>query len=158
MHILQLELDYLFEVSELNDESSGSNNNIFNFSFNVSQIGVRVTPLLPDSTVPSSYEELLLAKTRDFDPRTETSIIYELELKNEGTSQITVDLTVSPIQILSDSGILNQPEDEWSKDLSEDGPWILNPSGDSGDRVIISLNISNLDAVSYTHLTLPTKA
>ena len=146
LHILQLELDYLFEVSELNDESSGSNNNIFNFSFNVSQIGVRVTPLLPDSTVPSSYEELLLAKTRDFDPRTETSIIYELELKNEGTSQITVDLTVSPIQILSDSGILNQPEDEWSKDLSEDGPWILNPSGDSGDRVIISLNISNLDA------------
>ena len=146
LHILQLELDYLFEVSELNDESSGINNNIFNFSFNVSQIGVRVTPLLPDSSIPSTIEELSVAKTRDFDPRTDTSIIYELELKNEGTSQITVDLTVSPIQIISESGILNQPEDEWSRDLSEDGPWVLNPSGDSGDRIVISLNISNLDA------------
>jgi len=146
LHILQLELDYLFEVNELNDESSGINNNIFNFSFNVSQTGVRVTPLLPDSSIPSTITELSLAKARDFDPRTDTSIIYELELKNEGTSQITVDLTVSPIQIISESGILNQPEDEWSRELSEDGPWILNPSGDSGDRIIISLSITNLDA------------
>jgi uncharacterized membrane protein len=146
LHILQLELDFLFEVSELNDESSGINNNIFNFSFNVSQTGVRVTPLLPDSSIPSTIEEISLAKNRDFDPRTDTSIIYELELKNEGTSQITVDLTVSPIQIISESGILNQPQDEWSRDLSEDGPWVLNPSGDSGDRIIISLSITNLDA------------
>lgn len=146
LHILQLELDYLFEVNELNDESSGLNNNIFNFSFNVSQIGVRLTPLLPDGTVPSSYEELLLAKARDFDPRTQTSTVFELEMKNEGTAQITVELTVSPLQIISESGILNQPEDDWSKSLSESGPWVLNPSGDNGDRVVISLNLSNLDA------------
>ena len=146
LHILQLKLDYLLEVDELNDESFGINNNIFNFSFNVSQIGVRLTPLLPDSSVPTSYEELLLAKIRDFDPRTQTSILFELELKNEGTSQITVDLTVSPVQIISQDGILNQPQDEWSKVLSESGPWTLNPSGDDGDRIIISLNLSNLDA------------
>jgi uncharacterized membrane protein len=146
LHVLQLELDYLLEVIELNDESLGTNNNIFNFSFNVSQTGVRLTPLLPDSSIPSSYEELLSAKTRDFDPRIETSIIYELELKNEGTSQITAELTSSPIQVISELGILNQPEDEWTRSLSETGPWILNPSGDIGDSVIISLNLSNVDA------------
>ena len=144
-HILQLKLDYLFQVDELNDELNGINNNIFNLSFNVSQIGVRITPLLEDGTVPVTYEDIIQAKTRSMNPSTQTSIVFELELRNEGTAQITVDLTVSPLQVVDDLGIMNQPQDEWWK-LFESGPWVLNSSGQDGDSHIISLNLSNRDA------------
>lgn len=145
-HILQLRLDYLYEVTEFNDELNGINNNIFNYSFNVSQIGVRITPLLENGNIPSGFQQINEAKNRNLDPREDTSIIFQLEIKNDGTSQITVDLTVSPLQVISDQGILNQPQDEWWKILNESGPWVLSPSGDFGDRRIISLNLSNRDA------------
>jgi len=145
-HILQLTLDSFSEISEFNDELNGVNNNIFNYSFDVSQIGVRLTPLLENGNIPVGMEELTEAKNRNLNPRADTSILYLLELKNEGTSQITVDLTVSPLQIINEQGILNQPQDEWWKILNESGPWVLNPSGEDGDRYIISLNLSNRDA------------
>ena len=73
-HVIQLRLDSLSEVSEFNDELEGINNNIFNYSFNVSQIGVRIIPLFEDGTMPNSLEELNNEKTRNLDPREDTSI------------------------------------------------------------------------------------
>jgi uncharacterized membrane protein len=104
-HVVQLRLDSLSEVSEFNDELDGINNNIFNYSFNVSQIGVRIIPLFEDGTIPNSLEELNDAKARNLDPREDTSIV-----------------------------------------LNESGPWILNPSGQEGDKYTVSLNLSNRDA------------
>ncbi len=145
-HIIQLRLDSLSEVTEFNDELEGINNNIFNYSFNVSQIGVRIIPLFENGTIPNNLEELSDAKTRNLDPREDTSIDFKLQIINEGTSQITVDLSISPLQIISEQGILNQPQDEWWKILNESGPWILNPSGQEGDKYTVSLNLSNKDA------------
>ena len=145
-HVLRLTLDHLSEVDELNDEISGINNNVLEVAFEVTQIGVRITPLMEDGTLPSDFEETAQAQTRDLDPSTASWVNFQLELRNEGTSEITVDLTVSPVQIVDESGILDHPQDEWWRLLNESGPWILSPLGESGDRVIVTLNLSDHDA------------
>ena len=45
-HVIRLFLDSSSEIDELNDELTGNNNNIIEIIVQVSQIGVRVTPLL----------------------------------------------------------------------------------------------------------------
>jgi uncharacterized membrane protein len=89
---------------------------------------------------------LILAKHRTLNPSSASHVIFELELKNEGTSEVTVDISASPIQLVGDGGLLHQPQDEWWKLFNESGPWTLAPLGDVGDRVIISLNFSDIDA------------
>ena len=53
-HILRLSLDSSSEIYELNDEVSGINNNIAEIIVEVSQIGVRITPLLENGNLPSN--------------------------------------------------------------------------------------------------------
>ena len=145
-HVLRLTLDYLSEVDELNDEISGINNNVYELEFEVSQLGVRVTPLMNDGTMPSTFEELENAKSRSLEPSTSSLVTFQLELLNEGTSEITVDLTVTAVQEIGQSGILNQPLDEWSKELNETGPWVLAPFGEAGDRLTLTLTLTDEDA------------
>ena len=70
----------------------GSNNNVFELLFEVTEIGVRITPLMEDGSYPSTFEEAQLAKLRNMDPSSTTFGNFHLELLNEGTSEITVDL------------------------------------------------------------------
>ncbi len=144
-HLLELRLDPDNDVEELNDESSGIDNNRIVISVTVSQIGVRVTPMMEDGNFPQTPSQLEQAMTRTLDPRTGSSIYFDLELRNEGTSPITVRLSVSPVQIVSENGILQQPSDEWWKLLNETGPWELAPLGQDGDRILVQLNLTDVD-------------
>jgi uncharacterized membrane protein len=146
IHTLELRLDSNSEVTELNDELNGINNNIIQLDVYVSQIGVRLTPLMENGNLPINAAELALAKHRTLNPSSASHVIFELELKNEGTSEVTVDISASPIQLVGDGGLLHQPQDEWWKIFNESGPWVLAPFGDVGDRIIISLNFSDIDA------------
>ncbi len=141
-HILRLVLDSSSEIDELNDESVGINNNVAEIVVHVSQIGVRVTPLLENGNIPSSPLELEDSKYRSMNPRDSSSVYFMLELKNEGTSSISVQLSVSPINVVSENGVLQPPSDEWRKLLNESGPWNLEPMGSTGDSVIIRLVLS----------------
>ena len=85
----------------------------------------------------------------------ESSAEIQLELLNEGTSEITVDLIITAVQIVSESGVLENPQDEWSKELNETSPWVLSPSGESGDRVIVTLNLTDEDADTDSRYALP---
>ena len=154
-HIVRLTLDYLSEVDELNDENSGLNNNIFELGLDVTEVGVRIIPLMEDGSYPGNFQELESAKIQNIDPSTASWATFELELLNEGTSEITVELFTSPVQIIDESGILESPQDEWSRTLSEEGPWVLSPSGESGDRVVISLNLTDEDADLDSNFALP---
>ena len=145
MHELELRLDSDYEVSELNDETSGVDNNWIRIFVNVSQIGVRLTPLLEDGTVPSNPAELSQAMIRTLDPRDASWVLFELEMRNEGTSEISVGLSISPVQLLGDDGVLYQPQDEWWKLINESGPWTLAPFGEEGDRIVVTLNMSDMD-------------
>ena len=82
-HELELRLDSNSEVSELNDENSGIDNNWIRIFVNVSQIGVRLTPLMEDGSVPSNPAELNQAMARTLDPREASWVLFELELRNE---------------------------------------------------------------------------
>ena len=154
-HLVRLTLDSFSEVVELNDENTGSNNNIFELEFDVTEIGVRITPLMPDGSHPSDFQELESAKFQNIDPSLVSWSEFQLELLNEGTSEITVELSTSPVQIIDESGIMGTPQDEWSRTLSETGPWVLSPFGESGDRVIISLNLTDEDADLESNFALP---
>ena len=116
-------------MDELNDELIGTNNNVIEIVVQVSQIGVRVTPLLESGEKPTSPSELQDAKSRTMNPRVSSSVYFMLELKNEGTSPISVQLSVSPVNVVSENGVLQPPSDEWWKLLNESGPWDLSPMG-----------------------------
>jgi len=154
-HIVRLTLDHFSEVVELNDENSGTNNNLFDLELNVTEIGVRVTPLMADGSHPSDFQELESAKTQDINPSLVSWAEFQLELLNEGTSEVTVELSTTAVQIIDESGIMNTPQDEWSRTLSEEGPWVLSPFGEEGDRVVISLNLSDDDADIESRFALP---
>ena len=146
LHTIKITLDSNSEVLELNDELNGINNNNFEMDVYVSQVGVRLTPLLADGSLPSNPSENDLSRVRVMDPTITNSVSFVLELKNEGTSEITVEISASPVQLLGDGGLLMAPEDEWWKLFNESGPWILSPSGELGDSVLISLEFSDVDA------------
>ncbi len=154
-HLVRLTLDYLSEVVELNDENTGSNNNIFELEFDVTEIGVRITPLMADGSHPSDFQALESAKFQNIDPSLVSWSEFQLELLNEGTSEITVELSTSPVQIIDDFGIMGTPQDEWSRTLSEAGPWVLSPFGELSDRVVISLNLTDEDADLESSFALP---
>ncbi len=150
-HVLRLTLDYLSQVDELNDETTGTDNNVFEFTFQVTQIGVRATPLMKNGSLPGDYDESIQARSRNLDPSTTSWVVFQIELRNEGTSEVDVKLSVSHVQIVDEAGILNSPGDEWWRILNESGDgdndyWTLSPSGQDGDRRIISLNLSDRDA------------
>lgn len=145
-HLLELRLDTGDEVVELNDENTGIDNNRYQLTVEISQIGVRITPLLEDGSVPQTPVELAEAMTRTLDPSTGSTITYEFELKNEGTSAISAGLSVTPVQRIDDQGILQAPKDEWWKLLNETGPWDLAANGDAGDSTIVTLTLEDVDA------------
>ncbi len=93
-HIVRLTLDHFSEVDELNDENTGSNNNVFDIELDVTEIGVRITPLMADGSHPSNFQELESAKYQNIDPSQVSWAEYQLELLNEGTSEITVALAI----------------------------------------------------------------
>ena len=145
LHILELRLDSDSEVDELNDESTGTDNNRMLLHINVSQIGVRLTPLMEDGSIPNNPAELSQAMIRTLDPRAASWVLFDLEMRNEGTSEISVGLSVSPVQLLGEDGVLYSPQDEWWKLINESGPWTLAPFGEEGDRVVVTLNMSDMD-------------
>ena len=154
-HVVRLTLDSFSEVLELNDEISGINNNVYDLELDVTEIGVRITPLMDDGSHPSDFQELESAKSQNIDPSQVSWAEFQLELLNEGTSEITVEISTSAVQVIDDSGIMNSPQDEWSRSLSEVGPWVLSPFGDEGDRVVISLNLTDEDADLESRFALP---
>ena len=156
LHTIMLTLDSNSEVVELNDEISGLDNNKVQIDVYVSQVGVRLTPLLPDGSYPSTPSELDQSKVRYLDPSESSAVTFDLELKNEGTSEVTVEISASPVQLSDVGGLLLAPIDEWWKLFNESGPWTLSPSGQDGDSVIISLEFSDVDAdVSNDIYALP---
>ena len=145
-HLLELRLDTGNSVVELNDENNGVNNNHYQLTVQISQIGVRITPLLEDGSIPITTSELEQAFTRTLDPRTGSMLTYEFMLQNEGTSAISVGLSVTPVQRVDEQGILQSPADEWWKLLNETGPWDLAALGEDEDSRIVTLTLEDVDA------------
>ena len=146
VHTIRLTLDSGSQVDELNDEINGTDNNQITYDVNVTAIGVRIVPYMANGNLPSSPQELAEASQRTMDASTTKSMTFDLDIMNEGTATIDADMIITPVQFIREDGVLDAPADEWSRILSESGPWTLPEGGAVGSTRTISLNIVNEDA------------
>ena len=52
----------------MNDEVDGVNNNVLELDLNITAIGVRVIPHLPDGSMPADSDEVEIARKQVLDP------------------------------------------------------------------------------------------
>ena len=146
-HTLKLSLDINNVLNEMNDESSGINNNILEIDIEVTALGVRVIPIDSEGIVPVSEADRQQAAVKTFDVRNDTDIDIPISIQNEGTGTEMVTLSYTNVQ--EQHPIFNyfiSPEDSWQKGVSQTGPYQLSPQGQSGDKIQVALNFNNLNA------------
>jgi uncharacterized membrane protein len=146
-HTLKLSLDINNVLNEMNDESSGINNNILEIDIDVTALGVRVIPIDSEGNVPTSEVDRQQAAVKTFDVRNNTDIDVPISIQNEGTGTEMVTLSYTNVQ--EQHPVFNyfiSPEDSWQKGVSQTGPYQLSPQGQSGDKIQVSLNFDNLNA------------
>ena len=147
MHTLKLSLDINNDLDEMNDESSGINNNILEIDIEVTALGVRVVPLDDSGNLPSTDAERQQAAIKSFDVRNQTDIDIPISILNEGTGTEMVTLTYTNVQ--EQHPVFNyfiSPEDSWQKSVSQTGPYQLSPLGQQGDSIEVTLKFENLNS------------
>ncbi len=158
-HDLRLTIDVHDEIDEPNDFNSGINNNIYDLQVNVSAIGVRITPYLPSGQIPDGANEIQQARTRHIDPTLDDETNFRFKISNEGTSNESIDLRVSPVQFQRPDGVLDAPSDTWLKFLSIDPYYQLEPIGSGNNEIILDLDLrdetADLDASPLPIYALP---
>lgn len=146
-HTLKLSLDTDNVIQEMNDESSGIDNNIITMDIEVTSLGVRVIALNDDGTEPITTEDRTSSAIKIFDVRNETGIDVPIRIKNEGTGTQSITLSVTNVQ--KQHPIYNyliNPEDVWTKQYSESGPFSLTGQGSTGDYKDVVLHFEDESA------------
>ena len=146
VHTIRLTLDANNNVTEMNDEVDGTNNNVAELDLNITAIGVRITPHMADGSVPADADEVDLARKLVLDPSTGTEVSWDLTLANEGTSDEEIVLVVTPVQMMQPSGALDPPEDEWEKVTSAEGPFLLTSAAGQSNSTQVTVTMRDLDA------------
>ena len=146
VHTIRLTLDSTNNVTEMNDEVDGTNNNVIELDLNITAIGVRITPHMPDGSMPSDSDEVEIARKQVLDPSTGVEVSWDLTLANEGTSDEEIVLVVTPVQMMEQSGALQPTEDEWEKVTSQEGPFSLTSQGGASDSTEVTVTMRDLDA------------
>ncbi|MCH2637780.1 MAG: S8 family serine peptidase [Candidatus Thalassarchaeum sp.] len=146
VHTIRLTLDSTNNVTEMNDEVDGTNNNMIELDLNITAIGVRITPHMQDGSMPADADEVELARKQILDPSTGSEVSWDLTLANEGTSDEEVVLVVTPVQRLESNGALQPPQDDWEKIPSAEGPFSLTSAGGAADSTDVSVTMRDLDA------------
>lgn len=146
IHTIRLTLDATNNVTEMNDEVDGMNNNVLELDLNITAIGVRVIPHLPDGSMPADSDEVEIARKQVLDPSTGVEVSWDLTLANEGTSDEEIVLVVTPVQMMEENGALQPTEDEWEKSASAEGPFSLTSQGGAADSTEVTVTMRDLDA------------
>ncbi len=146
VHTIRLTLDSNNNVTEMNDEVDGTNNNIAELELNITAIGVRISPHLSDGSLPADNDEVEIARKQILDPSTDTEVSWDLTLANEGTSDEEIVLVVTPVQLMEENGALQPTDDEWEKVSSAQGPFSLTSAQGVANSTQISVTMRDLDA------------
>jgi hypothetical protein len=144
IHTLKLSLDTNNVLDEMNDESSGVNNNIIQVDIEVTALGVRVVPLNNDGSMPVLEVDRQQAAIKNFDVRNKTSIDIPITIMNEGTG--TEPVTLSYTNVQEKHPVFNyfiSPQDAWTKSVSQTSPYTLGPQGSNDDSVELVLTFEN---------------
>jgi uncharacterized membrane protein len=146
IHTIRLTLDSTNNVTEMNDEVDGTNNNMAILDLNVTAIGVRITPHMQDGSLPADNDEVEIARKQTLDPSSGTEVSWDLTLANEGTSDEEVVLVVTPVQMMEDGGALQPPEDDWEKVSSAGSPFSLTSAAGVANSTQVTVTMRDLDA------------
>ena len=130
----------------MNDEIDGTNNNVLELDLNITAIGVRITPHMPDGSMPVDSDDIEIARKQVLDPSTGVEVSWDLTLANEGTSDEEIVLIVTPVQLMEENGALQPTEDEWEKSASAEGPFSLTSQGGVADSTEVTVTMRDLDA------------
>jgi len=145
-HQLRLSLDTLNQVVEINDGTDGVNNNIWIEEIEVTELGVRVVVLDSNGSAPTSAIERSSSAIKYFDVLNDTGIDIPIHVLHEGTGQQAVTLSVTNVQMPAPGrpNFLLPPEDTWTKNISDGGPYTLEAEGDAGDFKMINIHLENV--------------
>jgi len=146
VHSIRLSIDVTNNVTEMNDEVDGTNNNVQILDLNVTAIGVRITAHEQDGTLPTDPADISAARRLTLDPSTGSEVSWDVTIANEGTSDEEVEFAVAPVQLLASDGTLHAPSDEWEKLISGQSPFDLTASGGTLDSTIVTVTMRDLDA------------
>ena len=150
-HEMRLRVDTNDQVAEMNDATSGTDNNIWEQEIEVTALGVRVIALNVDGSVPTTAEERENAAIKVFDVRNNTGIDIPIHILHEGTGEKNVTLSVTNVQVPQPGrpDFLLAPEDLWTKSVSELGPYTVQGQGETGDFKALTVQLedeyANLD-------------
>ena len=150
-HDMRLRVDTNDQVAEMNDATTGTNNNLWEQQIEVTALGVRVVALNDDGTVPVTSADRESAAMKIFDVRNATGIDIPIHILHEGTGQKNVTLSVTNVQVPQPGrpDFLLSPDDLWSKSVSENGPYTVEGQGDAGDFKLLTIHLedeyANLD-------------
>ncbi|MDP6188763.1 MAG: S8 family serine peptidase, partial [Candidatus Poseidoniaceae archaeon] len=147
-HSMRLRVDTNDQVAEMNDGTTGVDNNIWEQDIEVTALGVRVVALNSDGTVPITAEDREAAALRTFDVRNQTGIDIPIHILHEGTGEKNVTLSVTNVQVPQPGrpDFLLSPVDTWSKSVSQLGPYTVQGQGEAGDFQLLTIHLEDEDA------------
>ncbi len=144
-HTLRLSIDTLNQVPEMNDAVDGVDNNVWTQDIEVTALGVRVVALDSSGVAPTSAEDRAASAIKTFDVLNDTGIDIPIHILHEGTGQQSVTLSVTNVQMPQPGrpDFLLAPEDYWTKNVSEIGPYVVQGQGETGDFKMLTVHLEN---------------
>ena len=148
IHSLRLAIDTGNQVPEMNDATSGTDNNIWEQDVEVTALGVRVVIANSDGTVPETAEERSNNAVVNLDVRNDSGIDLPLVVLHEGTGNQSVLLSSTTVQIPAPGrdDFFLPSDDLWSRNFDETPNFILTAQGTDDANKTINLRLEDLDA------------
>lgn len=148
IHSLRLAIDTGDQVAEMNDVTSGTDNNIWQQDVEVTALGVRVVVANSDGTIPETPEERSNNAVVDLDVRNDSGIDIPLVILHEGTGNQSVLVSTSMVQIPAPGrdDFFLPSTDLWSRNFDETPNFILTSQGTQDANKTLNLRLEDLDA------------
>ena len=148
LHSLRLSIDTSNAVSEMNDGTTGVDNNIWVEDIEVMALGVRVVVENDDGTLPQSPEERASNAQMILDVRNDSGIDVPLSVLHEGTGNQSVLLSATMVQIPvpgREDFFLPSP-DLWTRSFNESTTFTLSAQGTDAANKSLNLRLEDIDA------------
>ena len=141
-HEMRLTVDSEDVVTEINDGTTGTDNNVRTRIITVSALGVRLLPLDGAGNVDSS------TVNKSLDPSVDEGMTWPVMLKHEGTDVQNVVLSITQVQIPNPQrdDLFLPPEDTWSRYSDIEGPFTMQPINSEGDKIYLNITMNDDDA------------
>ena len=148
VHSLQLSVDTGGVVDEMNDATSGTDNNIWIEDIEVMALGVRVVVDNEDGSIPETPEDRASNAQMVLDVRNESGIDVPLSILHEGTGNQSVKVSATMVQIPvpgRDDFFLPSP-DMWTRTFDESTTFTLTAQGTVDANKSLNLRLEDIDA------------